>query len=119
MVSYSGLDDLNRLAVDLGRAGARAVPLAGAAIAKTAAAIEAEGKAFAPVDTGNLRNSISRDVMGLRAEIGPTANYGGFVEFGTSRMAPHAYMGAAFDRKAPDLQAALEQIADRTLDSGG
>ena len=51
----------------------------------------------------------------LRAEVGPTAEYGAYVEYGTSRMAPRAYMGPAFDRHAPDLVTAVEQIRDRLL----
>jgi HK97 gp10 family phage protein len=115
-VWFDGVDELNTIAADLGKAGFRAGPLAQVAIAKTAADIEADAKAFVPVDTGNLRNSIGRDVHGLTAEIGPTANYGGFVEWGTSRMAPRAYMGPAFDRRAPGLKEAFTRIAERTLD---
>ena len=64
---------------------------------KAARDIERDAKAFAPVDTGNLRSSISTDVTvtgrSVLAEIGPTASYGEYVELGTSRMAPHAYLG--------------------------
>lgn len=117
-VWYEGVDDMNRLAIDLGKAGARAVPLARAALVKTAADIESDAKAFVPVDTGNLKNSISRDVVGLTAAIGPTASYGAYVEFGTSRQAPAAYMGPAFDRRAGFLEKALQQLADRSLNGG-
>lgn len=36
-----------------------------------------------PVDTGRLRSSITVNVEGNSAEIGPTASYGAYVEFGT------------------------------------
>lgn len=105
---------LNSLAFEVGTLTTRGLTLARAALAKTAADIEGDAKAFVPVDTGNLKASISRTVDGFTAEIGPTASYGAYVEFGTSRQGPAAYMGPAFDRRAPGLEQALAQIADRT-----
>lgn len=94
-----------------------ALPLARAAIQKTAADIKREAQAFAPIDTGNLRSSITYETKSLassvEAEIGPTASYGHYVEYGTSRMAPHAYLGPAFDRNVSQFEQALGQIADR------
>lgn len=94
-----------------------ALPFARVAIQKTAADIKADAQAFAPVDTGNLKSSITYETKSLAssvsAEIGPTAAYGHYVEYGTSRMAPHAYMGPAFDRHAHMFEQALGQIADR------
>lgn len=110
---------LNTLAIDLGNAAAGARELAGVAVRKTAADVEADAKLLAPVDTGFLRNSIGTDMRedsgGVEAEIGPTAEYGAHVEYGTSRAAPQAYLGPAFDRHAHELETALTQIADRTL----
>jgi len=112
-----GIDasSLRRFQADLGRASARAVPLASLAIRKTAHDIEATAKVFCPVDTGNLRSSISTDLGVLSAEIGPTASYGIFPELGTSRMAPQPYMGPAFDRHVPELEKAIDQIARSVL----
>lgn len=107
--------ELNRLAIDLGKAPAKAVPLARKVLEKSSADIERDAKTFAPVDTGNLRASISRDVKGLEAEVGPTASYGGYVEWGTSRKGPAAFMGPAFDRHAGLFEQALGQIADGLL----
>ena len=106
---------LRSLATDLGKASAKAVPLASKAVRKTDADIEADGKAFAPVDTGNLRGSISTDTGVLSAEVGPTAEYGLYVEAGTSRMAPQPYMGPAADRREPEFAKAMELIAQGIL----
>lgn len=103
---------LNRLATDMGKVAGKAVPLAAKAVRKTAADIEREAKAFVPVDTGNLKNSITTTAIGLAAEIGPTAEYGIYVELGTSRVGPAAYMGPAFDRRAHELETALLSIAE-------
>lgn len=112
-----GIDvsELNALTVRLGELGARGSAMARAVLAKTAADIARDAKIFAPVDTGNLRNSISASVSEFSAEIGPTANYGAYVEFGTSRQAPAAYLGPAFDRNVPGFTAALGMIAGRAL----
>lgn len=107
--------DLNRLAVDLGKVPGKVVPLARKVLEKSSADIERDAKIFAPVDTGNLRNSISRDLKGLEAETGPTASYAAWVEFGTSRMGPAAYLGPAFDRHAGAFAEALGQITEQLL----
>lgn len=109
--------ELNKLAVDLGRAGQVAGERASVAVRKSAARIEGEAKMFAPVRHGLLRNSIGTDLDsdGLGAHVGPSANYGVFVELGTSRMAPRAFMGPAFDRAQPDFVAALEQVVGDVL----
>lgn len=112
---------LNSITVGLELSGARAGARAALAVRKTALDIEADGQAFAPVDTGNLRNSIGHDITGdgrsgaIEAEIGPTADYGLFVEMWTSVNAPQAYLGPAFDRHAHEFEDALGQIAGDTL----
>lgn len=98
------------LAKSLEGAGAASEARARLVIAKSAADIESDAKQLAPVDTGYLKNSISRDVDGLRAEIGPTASYGVFLEFGTSRMPPQPYMGPALDNNLPGFEAAMESL---------
>lgn len=114
--------ELNRLAVDLGEAAVKVGNRAQVVVRRTALAVEADAKAFAPVDTGNLRNSIGHSDLRavtqtgvLEVEIGPTAHYGHFVEFGTSRNAPAAYMGPALDRQTPGFVAAMEQLAAEVL----
>jgi HK97 gp10 family phage protein len=104
---FSGL---NHIAIELGAVSAVAVTQARVALERTAYAIEADAKSLAPVDTGNLKSSIATRVFALTAEVGPTAEYGGYVEEGTSRMAPQPYMGPAFDRRAPELADALANL---------
>lgn len=115
------ISELNRLTADLSGAGARVGAGAAQVVRASAYRVEAEAKAFAPVDTGNLRNSIGTDIAGdgrsgaIEAQVGPTAAYGVFVELGTSRTAPAAFMGPALDRVEPDFVAALEQVAARSV----
>lgn len=90
----------------------------GLLLAGCAARIERDAKILAPVDTGNLRASISasdtRDGDTRGIEVGPSANYGGFVEDGTSRMRPQPYMGPALDRVSPQFVTGMTAIATGT-----
>jgi len=113
------LSQVNALIVELGKGSERAHQMATIAVRKTAADIKKEAQAFCLVDTGNLKSSISYEtnvlVSSIEAEIGPTAAYGIYVEEGTSRMAPAAFMGPAFDRQAHYLDEALGMIAGGLL----
>lgn len=103
---------IQRFEVSLGTAGTNIVSLAKAAVAKTAYDLQAQAMARCPVDTGNLRSSITveLDPSGLAAEVGPTAHYGAHVEYGTVRMAPQPYMQPAIDAVMPGYLAAMQQI---------
>lgn len=100
-----------------GRIGA----LGAAVLRKTAADIEADAKALAPVDTGALRSSISTTITGdgrggsMTAEIGPTVEYGIYQEYGTSEQPGQPYMGPAYDRRIGGYADALAQIIDQGL----
>ncbi len=84
---------LRALVVDLNGAPSRAQARAQLVIVKGAHDIEMDGKIFCPVDTGYLRNSIGTDIGTLEAIIGPTADYGIYVELGV----PHSYVIRARD----------------------
>lgn len=111
------VSEINQAAVDMQGAGIRAQLAAPKVVAKAGYDTEATAKSICPVDTGNLRNSIGTDITdgGYAAEIGPTASYGAYVEYGTSRMAPRAYMGPAFDRHSGEFVDALSQLAGKSL----
>ena len=82
-----------------------------AVVAKAALDIEADAKALCPVDTGALRGSIKAEIDGTRATIEPHKDYAGYVEFGTYKMAPRAYMRPAADINEPKFIAAMEALA--------
>lgn len=113
----AGFDELNQIAADLTRAAVGAQVKAPLVVAKAAHDVEAISKTFCPVDTGFLRSSIGvdLDLLNVRAVIGPTAEYGPYVEFGTSRQAPAAFMGPALDRVVPGFVQAIEQLGGDIL----
>lgn len=100
-------------------AGLRVGAKAAALLRKTAYDIQADAQILAPVDTGNLRSSIGTTLTGdgrnrtMTAEIGPTADYGIYQEYGTSTQPGQPFMGPAFDRRAPGYTAALAELAAR------
>lgn len=139
--------EVRRLTLDLSKAPARIRAMAPQAIKKTLFDIEADAKVGAPVDTGNLENTIGTDVDadGLGGVVGPTADYGDDVEYGTQPhvirprdpggvlafpggggtvfarsvnhpgTAPQPYMGPAFDRNAPTLEQLLGDAGEDSV----
>lgn len=114
------LSELNRLSVDLAGATRDVLPLARVVIQKSAADIKRDAQIFAPVDTGNLRSSIGYDTWeragSVEAEVGATADYAAHVEFGTSRMAPRAFLGPALDRNGYAFEQAMAALLGKVTD---
>lgn len=107
------------LGKDLGQGPKRFVKEAIIAVRKTALDIESTAKSIVAVDTGNLKNTIGHSdfrTMGgtsIEAEVGPTANYGEYVEVGTTRMAAQPYMGPALEAHEGAFEAIMGDIAER------
>lgn len=113
--------DLNRLEFDFLQASVVAAHQASRIVVKTGHDVVRDAQAFCPVKTGNLRSSTSVDFRynGLEFEAGPTAQYGIFVELGTSRMGPHAFLGPAFDRNVPGAVTALTLLGATLIGGTG
>ncbi len=113
------VSELNRLSVDLGKASAGATRKASTVVRKSAFDLEAGAKARAAVDTGFMKNSIGVDIMGaLHAEVGPTATYAPYQEYGTGGVnakPPHPFMGPATDAVEGPFLKAMEDIAGDVL----
>lgn len=119
MATGDGFGPIRTLAADLRRQGPIVSARAAAVVRRSAHQVEAIAKQNAPVRTGNLRNSVSTTIRTGRtlmsAEVGPTANYGGYVEHGTSRIAPQPYLGPALDAVEPGFVAAMQQAGQIDL----
>ena len=72
-------------------------------VAKAAHEIEAQAKVNAPVRTGTLRRSIHTVIEqgGQRAVIGPSVEYGFYVEYGSRGRAPQPFMRPAAEAVLP------------------
>lgn len=70
-------------------------------------------KDYVPVDTGNLKKSITKQKTSEGWEIGPTMDYGLYVEIGTSRMAAQPYMAPASDNHQDEIREAFAKIIEK------
>lgn len=91
---------------------AAARPLVEAALAKTAHDTEALAKDVAPVDTGNLMNSISAaKERELTWRVTAHADYAIYVEMGTRHMSAQPYLAPALNETSAALMQALKVLA--------
>jgi HK97 gp10 family phage protein len=86
-------------------------------ISRAGFAIEAAAKGRCPVRTGTLQRSIHTVISnnGLTATVGPSVNYGIFVEFGTRHMGARPYMRPAaelvYPKATSEITAVLKKAA--------
>lgn len=69
----------------------------GAAVQRVALEVMKDAKQFAPVDTGNLRRSITATGDGTDWQVGTNVEYAVYQEFGTSRMRAQPFLGPALN----------------------
>lgn len=116
-----------------------------AAVRKVGYDMQVAAQRYCPVDTGFLRASISSDFTGLAVTVGPTAEYGGYVELGVPHpfeitahaggvlhfiddgvdvftrrvthppMPPRPYLSPAFEENVPRLEEALGVIGGMAI----
>lgn len=109
------LSEVHALARDIQRNADETPAKAERVIAAGGHRVLARMQTLTPVDTGLLKSSESVDIAGLRFEAGPTADYGEYVELGTSRMAAEPYAGPAFDQELPGIESALAAVGAQIL----
>ena len=82
-------------------------------VRKAALDTMADAKMLAPVDTGNLRNSITTDARpgDLMAVVEATADYAAAVEFGIEQR-PQPFMRPSQERNTPGFIDAISQLAE-------
>lgn len=73
-------------------------------VEETAIRVDAEAKKKCPVDTGNLRASISMEIDGFEAEVGTNVEYASFVEYGTSKSAAQPFMTPAKQKVENEME---------------
>lgn len=78
-------------------------------LTEAAIVVQADAKRMVPVDTGNLRGSIVRDVSGDTATVGTNVEYAEHVEYGTRHMQAQPYLRPAIDN---NRKALIRRFAD-------
>lgn len=126
MVEFA-LEGLNELVADLHdalddvRAGARGVVQKGCLNIKTEAQALASGIAHAPMYPASITyDTIERGLGQVEGEVGPDKGrpqgaLGNILEYGTSKNAPLAHLGPAFDREQPRYVDAMEALGTDAL----
>lgn len=104
-----------QLAAQFGVAAATQIVKIAQAVTVAGIDTQNRGRVRAPVDTGFLRASITVDPVTFNGtdvsiEVGPEANYGAFVEYGTSRAGAQPFMEPAVDEVTPLLEKALTDL---------
>lgn len=74
------------------------------ALEASALVVEGAAKNLAPVDTGNLRNSITHEVEKNEARVGTNVDYAPFIELGTVKMAAQPYLNPALDNNKNNIR---------------
>lgn len=75
---------------------------------------ETYAKQLCPVDTGNLRNSITHKQMDENTEvIGTNVEYAPYVELGTRRMRARAYLRPAAENHSAEYRKVVEEEMKR------
>lgn len=113
------MSDLARYATDLETAADNLHERASHAVRKAALATMADAQTLAPVDTGNLKGSITTDVApgDLVGVVEATADYAAYVEFGHrthsgTQVPPQPFMRPAQDRNTEPFMQALAQLVE-------
>jgi HK97 gp10 family phage protein len=68
-----------------------------------------------PIDTGFLQSSIYASVDGMQLELGATADYASFVEFGTRFMSAQPFLRPAFDGWINEAERAFKDVIAEAL----
>ena len=77
--------------------------------------VQADAKRNAPVDTGNLRGSITREVKSDSAIVGTNVGYAEHVEYGTRHMKAQPYLRPAIDTNRKGLITRLADMIRRAV----
>lgn len=109
--------DLRRLALGLAALGPVADAATRAIIRVGGEAAYTNARATAAVDTGYMRSTVyvKYDADGLGFELGATAKYTQYVEYGTAHMAPQPFLTPAFDQAVQISEFAINTMLTRLL----
>lgn len=92
-----GVEDmLDELAEDIRDGLERGIALGGELVKGSA-------RAKAPVDTGQLRSSISSQASGFNCLVGTNVEYGIYQELGTYKMPPHPFLVPALEENENEI----------------
>lgn len=80
--------------------------------------IETDAKRAAPVDTGRLRSSISREIEGASGRVYTVVEYAEYVEFGTSRRPATPFLQPAIEAERKRLPREFQKYIGNAVKRG-
>jgi len=115
VLKITGLD---RLKAGLETAPRQLRAVANAVVIQEMSRITERAREIVPVRTGYLRSTIYKRMAGfLNWEVGASAFYAGFVEFGTRYMSARPYLRPAVEEKMPEVRETLKNaLIDKILE---
>lgn len=110
------VSELEELAADMGKAGARVRREQTKVVKETVDRIATHAQQNAPQGpTGDLRENIKPYAAGLRGAVVSGVRYAAFVEFGTYKDAPQPYLIPAAEANEAQYLADSEAAAERAM----
>lgn len=98
------IDALRRKEAEIERKASRGM-------AKGCKLVKSEARERCPVDTGELRRSITSQVEGMFGIVGTNKEYAGYVELGTYKMPAQPYLVPALLAKKDEvIQAIVDEV---------
>ncbi|MCS7124780.1 MAG: HK97 gp10 family phage protein [Candidatus Bathyarchaeota archaeon] len=115
-ITTEGVEGLQKALRSLDESMQRAVQ---EKLEKWAMEVREDAKALAPVRTGRLRGSIYAKTSGWTVEVGATAEYAIYVEFGTRHMQAQPFIRPAFEEHLPMLETAILDALNKAKEEAG
>jgi HK97 gp10 family phage protein len=81
--------------------------------------IEGEAVVRCPVDTGNLRSSLTHRVKGNEVQVGTNVEYAAHVEMGTEKAKAQPYLRPAVDENKNKILRILKDCYSKIMKRGG
>jgi len=85
------------------------------ALLSAAILVEGEATVRTPVDTGNLRSSLTHSVDNDSARVGTNVEYAPYVEYGTENMPAQAYLEPALTTNIRRINKLMGEIMGREI----
>ncbi|MEM0095037.1 MAG: HK97 gp10 family phage protein [Candidatus Bathyarchaeia archaeon] len=109
-ITVEGAENLQQALQRLGDAAQRNIQ---EHLERWAMEVREYARALAPVRTGRLRNSIYTRTSGWTVEVGASAEYAIYVEFGTRHMQAKPFLRPAVEEHLPTLENAILDALDK------
>ena len=81
--------------------------------------VQGDAKSLSPVDTGNLRNSITYKVSADDGKVGTNVHYAIHQEYGTKKMSAQPFLRPALDRNRETIKRVIGEFIGAAAERGG